>query len=126
MHRQRVGSPYEVVETTGSGNKNIASLAQSLGLLADWASAINDARSKHRSVAELTSLVEDLRRELASRGNDHYQRLSANASELLVGSGIGARGRQLLCLSHELIQDGYQVGGSLSRSCSVFSQNAVI
>lgn len=70
MHGERMGAAHEVVETTGSGNENIAPLAQGLGLLADWASAIYDTRTKHRSVTELPSLVEDLRRQLTGWGND--------------------------------------------------------
>ena len=70
MHGERIGSAHEVVETTGSSNENIAPLAQGFGLLSDGTSAINNTRPKHRSVAELAGLIENLSRQLAGWGND--------------------------------------------------------
>lgn len=67
-------------------------------------STIDDTGAQHRTVAESTSFVEDLRGQLTAGAYDQHQWLSSNAlsNTGLEGSGVWTWSRQLLCLAHQL------------------------
>ena len=60
IHRQKMAAFDKVDKPTGSSNEDVATLPQFIHLLAGWSTAITDTRSKHRAIAETTSLVEYL------------------------------------------------------------------
>ena len=116
--RQDMRLVHEVDETTRSANQNVASLLQLHALLTDWTTAIDDAGTQHRAVAETASLIEDLSGQLTSRGNDDDQRFSTNRVKVLIEAlaEIWARGSQLLGLSHQFGQDRNEEGCSFARA----------
>lgn len=76
LQGEKVRSVNEVAKTTGCSNENIAALLKLDDLLGDWTTAVDDAGTKHGSIAETTSLIEDLGGKLTSWADDQDQGLS--------------------------------------------------
>ena len=108
----------ELNKPTRRRDQNVAALLKLRFLLSNGAAAVGDARAQHGAVAELAGLVEDLDGELTSGNDDNHKRLGTDArvDALLVGRRVWAGSSQLLCLAHQLVQDGNQVRSRLART----------
>ena len=114
---EHIGTLDEVNETTGRGDQNVATLGELANLLCDRTATICNAGAQHGAVAELASLIEDLDRQLTCRADDNDKRLGADLClEVLDRGRVRTSRGELLCLTHELVQNGNQIGGSLARS----------
>jgi len=116
-HREDVRPVHEIDKATGRGDQDVATLAKFLNVVAKRNAAVAADGTEHRTVAEATSLVEDLLSELASRTHDDDKRLSANPVNIRVVVGrlrVRTGALKLLHLSHELAEDGNQVRSSFS------------
>lgn len=115
---QNLRAVHEVEKTTRRGDQDITALAQLVDLITDGATTVDDTRSQHAPVTELARLHEDLDRKLASGHHDADKWLGTSR---LVDTGsecsrIGARRSELLCFSHELVQNGNEVRSGLARA----------
>ena len=113
---ENVGALDEINEAARRGHQDVTALGELDDLLAYGTATVDNAGTKHGTVAELAGLVEDLNSELAGRSDNDNKRLSANARRDL---GMGTRSSELLGLSHELVENGDQVSGRLARSWEV-------
>jgi hypothetical protein len=115
--RQDFGTSDEIFEATRSSNQDVAASRKKAALLADRDSSVDDTRSEHGAVAQLSRFVEYLHSQLTSRDHHNHEWLSDHVVDsFLESSRVGPRSPKLLGLSHELAQDWDQVGRCLSRT----------
>lgn len=113
--RQQVHVLHEVHQTSRSGNEDVAPHLELLALVPAGGAAVDDARAQHGAIAETTSLIEDLARQLASGADDENERLGTNSvSQRIVSRRVGAGCRKLASLAHQLGEDGKQECSSLA------------
>lgn len=116
--RQVVRPIHKVNQSARGRNQDIATKSQLVHLVADGTATVDHAWTKHASVAKLAGFHENLNGQLAGGNDDTNQRLGAGdrVEARSVGNWVGARSRQLLRLSHELVQNGDQVRRGLARA----------
>lgn len=116
--RQNVRLLHEIKQPSRSSDKNITALLEFVTLSTNRSATIHNARTQHRPVAETTSLIEDLSRQLTGRSHDEHQRLSTNRvrNRVISSAQVGTGSSQLLRLAHQLRQDGDEEGGGLART----------
>lgn len=109
---------HKVEQTTWCGNQDITPATKFLLLLAFRSTAVRNAWSQHGSIAQATSLIEDLGAKLAGWSDNQDQRLCANRVHCRIKAvgQIWTTTGQLFDLSHELGDSRDEVGGSLARS----------
>lgn len=109
---------HEVQKTTRRGNQDVAALAELIDLVTDGATTVNNTGPQHAPVTELASLHEDLDRELTCGHHDANQGLGT--SRLIdtrpKRGRVGTRRGELLRFSHELVQNGNEIGCGLART----------
>jgi hypothetical protein len=111
--KRDAASLYEVHQSTGSSNKQIAATLDLSELGANVGTTVNDTRSNPRTVGELAGLVENLRHKLTGRGKDQRGGISLALATKLTG-GISGHGRRTV--EESLREDGEQETTSLSRT----------
>lgn len=104
----------KVLEAARSPDKNITTLLKLHSLRTNISTAVDDAWTQERAVAELAGLKEDLSSKLSGWRDDKHQRFGPEAEGTL-----GAWNGQLLRLPHQLGNDRDEKGSRLSRPCSV-------
>ena len=111
-------SRHDVNETTRSGNEDVATFSQFSHLLTHGTTAVCNAGTQHRSIAQTSSFVEDLAAELTSRSNDEDEWLSPNSVRLSIEAigQVGSLGGELLGLAHQLGETGDQECSCLART----------
>lgn len=110
-------SVHQVTETTRRSDKDVAALAKLLDVVSQRDTAVAADRAQHGTIAEATGLGEDLHGQLAGWANNDDERLGTNSvdARIVVGSfEVRTAALKLLCLAHQLADDGDKVGGRLS------------
>lgn len=97
---------HEVDNATRGADQNITALFELLTLKAGRCTTIDDARTKHRAVAETAGLVKDLGGQLTGRADNQNKRLTTNALTRGQVQRAWARSTELLSLAHQLRKNG--------------------
>lgn len=107
--------PVDEVQQTARGrDKDVTSLAELVDLVAEGATAVDNTGSEHATVAKLAGLHEDLDGKLASGYHDANQWLGTHRRAGSTRRRIGTGSSKLLGFAHQLVQDGNEIGSSLS------------
>jgi len=102
---------YEIDQSTGSSNKQIAATLNLSELGTNVGTAVDNARSDPRSVGELSGLLKNLGDKLAGRGKNQRGWVSLTLTAELA-SGISGHGRR--AVEERLREDGEQETTRLS------------
>lgn len=107
-HDMRLVNKFD--EPTRSSDQDITASIEQVNLLSSGHPSVHNAGTKHGTIGELPSLIEDLNGQFTGRDNNENKWLGPNLIDTLTEGGwIWAGGGQFLRLAHELAEDRNQV-----------------